>query len=77
MSCFVEDLASQLEREFGPCPARRATLLDWVDDQLDRCSRLGAPGDVALRMIETGYVEWCALLRERDQPIDDQVRDEF
>ena len=25
-------------------------------------------------MIETGYVEWCALLLERDQP-DDQERE--
>ncbi len=77
MSSFVEDLASQLEREFGPCPARRSTLLDWVDDQVNRCARLGVPGDAALRMVEAGYVEWCALLLERDQPIDDQVRDEF
>ena len=77
MSSFVEDLASQLEREFGPCPARRSTLLDWVDDQLDRCSRLGVPGDAGLRMIENGYVEWCALLLERDQPLDDQAREEL
>ena len=77
MSSFVEDLASQLEREFCPCPARRSTLLAWVDDQLDRCSRLGAPGEAALAVIETGYVEWCALLLERDQPLDDQVREEI
>ncbi len=77
MKQIVEDLASQLEREFGPCPARRATLLDWVDHQLDRCSRLGVPGEAAMAMIYSGYVEWCALLLERDQPLDDQVREEF
>jgi hypothetical protein len=77
MNRFVEDLSSQLEREFGPCPASRRSLLDWVDDQLDRCSRLGVPGEAAMAMIYSGYVEWCELLLERDQPLDDQVRDDF
>lgn len=71
---IVEPLADQLEREFGSCPATRRTFLGWVDDQLERCARLGVPGEVAQRMIETGYVEWCALLLERDQP-DDQERE--
>ena len=77
MKSFVEDLASQLERELGPCPASRRVLLDWVDSQIDRCSLLGAPGEAAMAMIYSGYLEWCALLLERDQPLDDQVRDEF
>ncbi|TRO11626.1 hypothetical protein EQ828_23670 [Ectopseudomonas mendocina] len=77
MNRFVEDLASQLEREFGPCPAPRRTLLDWVDDQINRCTRLGVPCDAALAMVNSGYVEWCALLLERDQPQVDQVREEF
>lgn len=72
MKSFVEDLASQLERELGPCPASRRELLDWVDSQIDRCSRLGAPGEAAMAMIYSGYLEWCGLLLERDQ-----VRDEF
>ncbi len=71
---IVEPLADQLERLFGNCPAPRRTFLSWVDDQLDRCARLGVPGEVAQQMIETGYVEWCALLLERDQP-DDQERE--
>ena len=69
-------VAEQLEREFGPCPARRDQLIAWVDEQLDRCTALGVPGDAALAMINTGYVEWCALLLERDQP-DDQEREEL
>lgn len=57
---IVEPLADQLERQFGSCPASRRAFLSWVDDQLDRCARLGVPGEVAQRMIETGYVEWRA-----------------
>ena len=30
MATFVEQLARQLEREFGPCPARRDQLIEWV-----------------------------------------------
>ncbi len=74
MTTMIERLANQLEQQFGPCPARRDQLLRWVDDQLDRCARLGAPGEIAQRMIENGYVEWCALLLERDQP-EDQTRE--
>lgn len=77
MNGFVEKLASQLEREFGPCPASRQSLLAWVDDQVNRCTRLSVPGDVALAMVNSGYVEWCALLLERDQPQVDQEREEF
>ena len=77
MSSFVEDLASQLEREFGPCPVSRQSLLAWVDDQVTRCARLGVPGDAALAMVNSGYVEWCAQLLERDQPKVDQEREEF
>ncbi|HHM8366142.1 hypothetical protein [Aquipseudomonas alcaligenes] len=73
---FCQRVAEQLEREFGPCPARRDQLIAWVDEQLDRCTALGVPGDAALAMINTGYVEWCALLLERDQP-DDQEREEL
>ena len=73
---FCQRVAEQLEREFGPCPARRDQLIAWVDEQLDRCTALGVPGDAALAMIYTGYVEWCALLLERDQP-DDQEREEL
>lgn len=75
-SQFCLRLAEQLEREFGPCPARRDQLMAWLDDQLDRCTALGVPGDAALAMINSGYVEWCALLLERDQP-DDQEREEL
>jgi hypothetical protein len=75
MSSFVEDLASQLERDFGPCPASRQSLLAWVDDQVHRCTRLSVPGDAALAMVNSGYVEWCALLLERDQPQVDQERE--
>ena len=57
---IVEPLADQLERQFGSCPAPRRAFLSWVDDQLERCARLGVPGEVAQRMIETGYVEWRA-----------------
>lgn len=73
---FCQRVAEQLEREFGPCRARRDQLIAWVDEQLDRCTALGVPGDAALAMINTGYVEWCALLLERDQP-DDQEREEL
>ncbi|MDH0149186.1 hypothetical protein N7335_22620 [Stutzerimonas stutzeri] len=59
---IVEPLADQLERQFGSFPAPRRAFLSWVDDQLDRCARLGVPGEVAQRMIETGYVEWRATL---------------
>lgn len=59
---IVEPLANQLERQFGTCPLPRAKLLEWVDDQLDRCTHLGVPGELAKRMIETGYVEWRAQL---------------
>ena len=59
---IVEPLADQLERQFGSCPASRRDFLSWVDDQLDRCARLGVPGEVAQRMIETGYVQWRAEL---------------
>ena len=57
---IVEPLADQLERQFGSCPAPRRAFLCWVDDQLERCARMGVPGEVAQRMIETGYVEWLA-----------------
>lgn len=77
MNGFVEKLASQLEREFGPCPVSRQSLLAWVDDQVTRCARLGVPGDAALAMVNSGYVEWRAVLLERDQPLDDQVREQF
>lgn len=73
---FCQRVAEQLEREFGPCPARRDQLMAWVDEQLDRCTAMGVPGEAALAMINTGYVEWCALLLERDQP-DDQEREEL
>ncbi len=59
---IVEPLADQLERQFGSCPAPRRAFLCWVDDQLERCARLGVPGEVAQQMIETGYVEWRATL---------------
>ena len=59
---IVEPLADQLERQFGSCPAPRRAFLCWVDDQLERCARMGVPGEVAQRMIETGYVEWRATL---------------
>ena len=59
---IVEPLADQLERRFGPCPSNRRDFLGWIDDQLERCARLGVPGDVAQQMIETGYVEWRAPL---------------
>lgn len=75
-SQFCQRVAEQLEREFGPCPARRDQLMAWVDEQLDRCTAMGVPGEAALAMINTGYVEWCALLLERDQP-DDQEREEL
>ena len=71
---FCQRVAEQLEREFGPCPARRDQLIAWVDEQLDRCTAMGVPGEAALAMINTGYVEWCALILERDQP-DDQERE--
>ena len=74
MTSIVERLAEQLEREFGPCPARRDQLIAWVDDQLDRCTRLGVPGDAALAMINSSYIEWVAMLLERDQP-EDQIRE--
>ncbi len=74
MTSIVERLAEQLEREFGPCPARRDQLIAWVDDQLDRCTRLGVPGDAALAMINSSYIEWVAMLLERDQP-EDQERE--
>ncbi len=48
---FCQRVAEQLEREFGPCPARRDQLIAWVDEQLDRCTALGVPGDAALAMI--------------------------
>lgn len=75
MTTFVEQLARRLECELGPCPARRDQLIEWIDDQLNRCSRLGVPGEAALAMINSGYVEWCALLLERDQPTEDQIRE--
>ncbi|MBK3874697.1 MULTISPECIES: hypothetical protein [Stutzerimonas stutzeri group] len=59
---IAEPLADQLERRFGPCPSNRHDFLSWVDDQLERCARLGVPGKVAQQMIETGYVEWRATL---------------
>ena len=59
---IVEPLADQLERRFGPCPSNRRDFLGWIDDQLERCARLGVPGDLAQQMIETGYVEWRATL---------------
>ena len=59
---IAEPLADQLERRFGPCPSNRHDFLSWVDDQLERCARLGVPGEVAQQMIETGYVEWRATL---------------
>lgn len=61
-SQFCQRVAEQLEREFGPCPARRDQLMAWVDEQLDRCAALGASGDAALAMINAGYVEWRAEL---------------
>ncbi len=66
-------LADQLERLYGECPESRADLLAWVDDQLDRCAILGVPGEVAQRMIETGYIEWVGELL-REQP-EDQARE--
>jgi hypothetical protein len=63
---ILEPLADQLERQFGTCPLNRRDFLNWVDDQLDRCARLGVPGDVAQRMIETGYVAWVATLLENE-----------
>lgn len=49
---IVEPLADQLERRFGPCPSNRHDFLSWLDDQLERCARLGVPGEVAQQMIE-------------------------
>jgi hypothetical protein len=63
---ILEPLADQLERQFGTCPLPRPDFLSWVDDQLERCARLGVPGDVAQRMIETGYVAWVATLLESE-----------
>lgn len=74
MPTFVEQLARQLERELGPCPVRRDQLIEWINDQLNRCARLGVPGEAALAMINSDYVEWCALILERDQPTEDHVR---
>lgn len=59
---IVERLASQLEHQCGTCPAPRPQLLAWVDDQLTRCKHLGVPGEVALAMISTGYIEWRAQM---------------
>lgn len=59
---FVERLSEQLERDFGPFPGPKSDLLAWVDDQINRCTRLGVPGDAALSMVNTGYVELRAQL---------------
>ena len=55
-------LADQLGRRFGCCPLIRRDFLSWVDDQLERCARMGLPDEEAQRLIETGYVQWRAEL---------------
>lgn len=59
---FVERLSDQLERDFGEFPGHRSDLLAWVDDQVNRCTRLGVPGDAALSMVNSAYVELRAQL---------------
>jgi len=61
---FVERLSEQLEREFGPFPGPKSDLLAWVDDQVNRCTRLCVPGDAALAIVNAGYLELCAELLE-------------
>lgn len=50
---IVELLASQLEHQCGTCPVPRPQLLAWVDEQLNRCTQLGVPGEAAQAMINT------------------------
>ena len=59
---FVERLSDQLKRDFGEFPGQRSDLLEWVDDQVTRCTRLSVPGDAALSMVNSAYVEWRAQL---------------
>jgi hypothetical protein len=61
---FVERLSEQLERDFGPFPGPKSDLLAWVDDQINRCTLLGVPGEAALAMVNAGYLELCADLLE-------------
>lgn len=61
---FVERLSDQLERELGPFPGPKSDLLAWVDEQVNRCTRLGVPGEAALAMVNAGYLELCAELLE-------------
>lgn len=63
---IIEDLADQLERQFGPCPAPRQNLLDWVDDQLNRVTHAHDTGEAALAAINDSYVEWRAELLGTD-----------
>lgn len=56
-----DSLASQLESEFGPCPAGRQALLNWLHEQIERAQRVPkAPASAVAAMIDAGYVRWCA-----------------
>ena len=59
-------LADQLERRFGSCPLNRRGFLRWVDDQMERCARMGLPDEEVQCRIEAGYVQWRAELLEID-----------
>ncbi|WP_434038805.1 hypothetical protein ACIRUF_00045 (plasmid) [Pseudomonas aeruginosa] len=63
---IVPPLADQLENRFGSCPLSRQDFLSWVDQQLERCARLGLPDGEAQHLIETGYVQWRADLQGID-----------
>lgn len=56
-----DSLATQLEDEFGPCPAGRQALLNWLHEQIERAQRVPkAPASAVAAMIDAGYVRWCA-----------------
>lgn len=63
MSTALDD---QLERRFGSCPLSRRDFLSWVNDQLERCVRMGLPDEEVQRLIDTSYVQWRAELLEID-----------
>lgn len=65
-----DSLATQLEDEFGPCPAGRQALLDWLHEQIERARNVPkAPASAVAAMIDSGYVRWCAELLQLDQPV--------
>lgn len=65
-----DNLADQLEDEFGTCPAGRQALLNWLHEQIERARNVPkAPASAVAAMIDSGYVRWRAELLQLDQQV--------